>query len=71
MDIGPIPAASIERATAEMGEADAILFRACIRAMDDEVFRHRRGEKPEPEPERTVTPELVIGLFGGQRSSSE
>ena len=48
--VGPIPAASIARHVAGWDEADALIFRRVIRAMDEVYLRHaENGGMPEPE----------------------
>lgn len=49
MCLGQIPAASIDRRTADMTDEDATMFRAVIRAMDKIYLRHQRGEPDAPE----------------------
>lgn len=46
---GPIPSASIDRRTMRMDEEEAVMFRTCIRAMDQSFLKAIRDEPDVPE----------------------
>ncbi|WP_422073866.1 hypothetical protein [Tranquillimonas rosea] len=56
--IGPIPAASVDRAAGEYGE-EAEAFRRCIRAMDSAFLEVVRDDGPKVDTSRTFGPDLM------------
>lgn len=66
MSVGPIPAASIDRATADMVDTEAYQFRVCMRAMDSAFLAHNAavsgGKKRVPT--KKMEPEEFDKIFG-------
>jgi hypothetical protein len=63
---GPVPAASIDRWAAGMDEEEADGFRVAIRAMDAVYlkFVHTPENERHPPGARSITPDLLVALFG-------
>lgn len=67
MTIGPIPAASIERHTADWPDDDAEMFRVCMRRMDSVYLNYKPGKTPVLPPKDNLSPQdKITALFGGR-----
>lgn len=58
---GPIPAASIARACADLCPDEAEMFRRCMRALDRVYLAHLTNGADKPK--KVLTPEIFMGMM--------